>query len=312
MRTLLAALRPLRTELIGVAGLVALLLLAAGFVAARLLAFDLPAICLNPESVDVACRGRQFDAIAYESFASSWTQLIAVVGAFVPAIAGVILGIATVAKELDQRTAVLAWSVGPSRRRWLLQRVAPLLAIVALLGIGSAQLFVAMAHLHSPGPGDPLEAAGFEVIAVTGFGPMGLGISAFGVTLVVGAMLGRLLPGLIAAAAFVLFASLLIQQGNERLMSGETLVAEALLAGPGRQVDWLLRTPDGTLISGNDVYPNYVNPETGEPLPGMTQMVRYVPIEIYPQVAARYVLLHLLVGFTTLTLAFAVVERKSP
>lgn len=311
MRTILAALRPLRTELIGVAGLVALLLLAAGFVAARLLAFNLPAACLDTESIDVVCRGRQFDAMEYQAF-SSWTQTVAIIGAYVPAIAGLILGIATVARELDQRTAVLAWSVGPSRRRWLLQRVAPLLAIIALLGIGSAQLFVAMAHLRSPGPGDPLEGAAFELLSYTGFGPLALGVSAFGLTIMVGAMIGRLLPGLIAAAAFVIFALLLVQQGNERLMSGETVVAEQLLAGLGHQVDWLLRTPDGRLISGNDAYPDYVNPETGEPLPGVTQMIRYVPIQIYPQVAARYVLLHLLVGFTALTLAFAVVERKSP
>jgi hypothetical protein len=99
----------------------------------------------------------------------------------------------------------------------MLQRVLPLLGIIALIGIGSAQLFVIMARLHSPGAGDPLAGAGFELIAVTGFGPMAGGISAFGITIVVGAMLGRLLPGLLAAAAFVLFASLLIQQGNERL-----------------------------------------------------------------------------------------------
>jgi hypothetical protein len=109
MRTMLAALRPLRTELIGVAGLTALLALAATGVALRLLAFDLPAVCLDLSSTDVACRGRQFDAIAYEAFASTWTGAVAYVGAFLPAIAGVVLGIAAVAKEVDQRTTVLAW-----------------------------------------------------------------------------------------------------------------------------------------------------------------------------------------------------------
>lgn len=308
---MLATLRPLRTELFGVAGLAALLLLAAGFVAARLLAFDLPAACLDPASAEAACLGRQFDAGQYQSFANTWTGGIAYVAALSPAVAGVILGIATVAKELDQRTAVLAWSVGPSRRQWLLRRVVPLLGVIAVLGLGSTLLFAAMARLQNPGL-DLLAPTAFELIAVTGFGPLAGGFSAFGLTVVVGAMLGRLLPGLLVAGAFVIFAALLIQQGNERLMANESLVAETLLAGPGRQIDWLLRTPDGRIISASDAYPDYLDGTTGLPLPGVTEMTRYVPIEIYPQVAARYVLLHLLVGFTALTLAFAVVERRSP
>lgn len=311
MSGMLAALRPLRTELLGVAGLTALLLLAAGFVAARLLAFDLPAACLDPESTDLACRGRQFDAIEYRAFASAWTGGVGYVAALFPAVAGVVLGIAAVAKELDQRTVVLAWSVDPSRRHWLLQRVVPLLGVIVLLGLGSTQLFSAMAHLQNPGA-DFFLTSLFELIPVSGFGPMAAGISAFGITVVVGAMLGRLLPGLLAAGAFVIFAALLVQQGNERLMANESVVAESLLAGPGRQLDWLLRTPDGRIIRADEAYPDYLDPNTGEPLPGVTQMTRYVPIEIYPQVAARYVLLHLLVGFGALTLAFAVVERRSP
>jgi hypothetical protein len=308
---MLAALRPLRTELIGVAGLTALLLAAAGFVAARLLAFDLPPACFAFESLDPACAGRQFDVITYQAFSNSWVAPIAFVGAMFPSIAGVVLGIAAVAKELELRTAVLAWSVGPSRRKWMVQRIFPLLSIVALLGLGSTQLFAAMMRLNNPGA-DPFSVATFELISVTGFAPMAAGISAFGLTVVVGAMLGRLLPGLMIAGAFVIVTAVLIQQGNERLMAGESLVAEPMFAGAGRQIDSMLRTPDGRVISWNDAFPDYADVNTGQPLPGVTEMVRYVPIEIYPQVAARYVLFHLLVGFFGLTLAFAVVERRSP
>lgn len=311
MSTVFAALRPLRTELVGVAGLTALLLLSVGVVAARLLAFDLPVVCLDPESANPICGGRQYDAFAYQAFAEGWTGPLRVGAALLPALAGIVLGLSTVAKELDQRTAVLAWSVGPSRRRWMLQRVVPLVVVVFVLGIGCERLIAALMQLRNPGAA-LIPDQQFEALAYTGFGPAASGISAFGVTVVVGAMLGRLLPSLLAAGAFVLFASLLIQQGNDQLMVGESLIAEQMLAGAGREVDSVLRTPDGRIMSWNEAFPEFVDPDTGALRPGVTQMVRYVPIEIYPQVAARYVLFHLLVGLSALTLAFMVVERRSP
>ena len=311
MTSLRATLRPLRTELLGVVGLTALVLLAAGAVAARLLAYDLPAACFDFSSVDPACVARQYDVAAYMSLAGNWGGTVAVVATVLPAIAGVILGVAAVAKELDQRTAVLAWSVGPSRRRWLIQRVVPLLGVVVVLGILSVQLAGVMLRVNNPGS-EAFPGQEFERIGSTGFGPMAGGISAFGITIVVGAMLGRVLPAFLAAGAFVVFGALLIQQGNERIMAGESLVAEQVLAGPGRQIDSVLRTPDGRIISWGEAFPEFADPDTGQLRAGVTEMSRYVPIEIYPAVAARYVLLHVLVGLTALTLAFAVVERRSP
>ena len=311
MTGLRATLRPLRTELLGVAGLTALVVLAAGAIVARLLAYDIPLACFDFASLDPACIALQHDIAEYQSLSGNWGQSITVFATLLPPIAGVILGIAAVAKELDQRTAVLAWSVHPSRRRWLLQRVIPLLIVVVALGLGSVQLTTSMYRLEHPGS-ELLGQESFESISYLGFAPMAAGVSAFGVTIVIGAMLGRLLPALLAAAAFVLFANLLIQQGNDRLMSDESLVAEAQQMGPGRQVDSLLRTPDGQIISWNDAFPAYADPETGELLPGVVEMVRYVPLEILPQVAARHVVFHLLLGLVALTLAFAVVERRSP
>jgi hypothetical protein len=309
MITLRAALRPLRTELLGVGGLVLLLLLAAAGVALRLLLFQLPQACLDPASIDPACAGRQFDAAQYQSFAGDWVTAVASWAAFVPALAGVILGIAVVAKELDQRTAVLAWSVGPSRRRWLLQRTIPLLGVLVLLGIGCAQLTVALLRLRSPSSDIPVD---FASIPFLDFGPAALAVSSFGLTVVVGAMLGRLLPSLLAAGAFVLFGTLLISQGSERLMAGESLVVESSRAVDGRIIDALLRTPDGRIIGWGEAFPEFADPNTGGPRPGVTEMTRYVPFEIYPVVAARYALLHLAVGLAALTLTFMVVERRSP
>ena len=62
----------------------------------------------------------------------------------------------------------------------------------------------------------------------------------------------------------------------------------------------------------SDAFPDYADENTGQLADGVTEMTRTVPIEIYPQVAARYALLHVFLGLTALTIAFAVVERRSP
>jgi hypothetical protein len=177
-----------------------------------------------------------------------------------------------------------------------------------MVGLGCAQLIVALLHVRSPGE-IPSE---FASIPYLGFGPAALAVSAFGLTTLVGAMLGRLLPAPLAAAAFLIFAALIVSQGNDRLMANESVVVDAMHTGAGEYIEALLRTPDGRIVSWNDAFPEFANPDTGEPRLGMTQMSRYVPIEIYPQVAARFVLFHFVICLAALTLAFAVVERRSP
>jgi hypothetical protein len=304
-----ATLRPLRAEVTGVTGLVVLWLLAAGAVVGRLLAFQIPAGCFDTGSSDPACITRAVDVARYQEFAGNWLTAVALVAAYVPALAGFIFGIATVAKELDQRTAVLAWSISSSRRRWLLQRTVPLLSLIVALGIAAAQLIPVLARFSANS--SRLESD-FGAIPYLDFGPAALAVSAFGLTVLVGAMLGRILPALLAGGAFVLFATLLIAQGNERLTAGESIVVESTISIPGRPIDALLRTPDGRIIGWDEAFPDYVDENTGQPREGVTEMSRVIPIEIYPQVAARYVLLHLVVGLAALTLAFAVVERRSP
>jgi hypothetical protein len=56
-------------------------------------------------------------------------------------ILGLFLGVPVVAREIEGRTAHLAWTLDPGRWRWLLQRAVPVLAVALvagiLIGIGS-------------------------------------------------------------------------------------------------------------------------------------------------------------------------------
>jgi hypothetical protein len=304
-----AALRPLRTELLGVVGIVLLWAFVAAAIVARLLSFGIPQVCFSDPSKDPACIALENDVFRYQDLAGNWLTAVAYVGALLPAIVAFILGVAMVAKELDQRTAVLAWSLGPSRRTWLLQRTIPLLGLIIAMALATAQVIPALLRFRSPGSELPLD---FSSIPYLDLGPAALAVSAFGLAVMVGAMLGRILPSLLAAGGLVVVAALLVGQGNERLMAGESLVAETTMAGPGNQIDSLLRTPDGRIIGWDEAWPDYAEPNTGQLNEGVSEMVRYVPIEIYPEVAARYALLHFVVGLVALTIAFAVVERRSP
>ena len=52
-----------------------------------------------------------------------------------PGVLGIILGVPIVARELEMRTTALAWSLTPSRSRWLLARFLPML-LVGVVGLG--------------------------------------------------------------------------------------------------------------------------------------------------------------------------------
>jgi hypothetical protein len=63
-------------------------------------------------------------------------------GAFLtPFALGLVLGVPVVAREIEGRTAAIAWTLSRSRPRWLIQRVLPLGVFVIVLavavGIGS-------------------------------------------------------------------------------------------------------------------------------------------------------------------------------
>jgi hypothetical protein len=140
--------------------------------------------------------------------------------AFLAPIAGLILGVPIVAREIELRTTSLAWSLALRRSRWLLARFLPMLA-VAVLG------FVALAWL-----GDRLfEAmrigqAGPDLTEVASFGPalLARGLLALGVALLAGALVGRTLPALLLAAAVVVAWSLLATPLIQRAMFDERSV----------------------------------------------------------------------------------------
>jgi hypothetical protein len=133
-------------------------------------------------------------------------KIMAAMG-LLPFAVGAVLGAPVVARELEQRTAVLAWSLTPSRSRWLLERLAPpLIVLMVVLGLPAIAANV-LEHASNPSF-DP--SATFRDYGLRGPLVVMRGLVIFAAGALLGALVGRLLPTLILTAAFAVFVSILL------------------------------------------------------------------------------------------------------
>ena len=171
--------------------------------------------------------------------------------AYVPFAIGLVAGVPIVARELESRTAQTAWSLNGSRIRWLLRQLAPVLlllgASVTVLALTTAAL-EADRVLWAYSPVEDLGQYG-PLIATRAFGAFGLG-------LLVGALMGRTLPAFVLGAVLTITLSFGMGLAREAWLdrvdpevvgkssagSGD-LLPGAVITG----VAW--RTPDGEQIS---------------------------------------------------------------
>ena len=111
---------------------------------------------------------------------------------FVPFVAGLVLGVPVVAREIEHRTAEITWPMSGSRLRWLAWRFGPVLVIglmlVALPAIAADQMQRAF-FPHSDIGFYLYESRGVPMVMRTAF------MLLAGVAL--GAIVGRLLPALL-------------------------------------------------------------------------------------------------------------------
>lgn len=123
--------------------------------------------------------------------------------AFFPFVAGVVLGVPTVGRGIEARTAALAWSLAPSRRRWLGGWVLPVFGILLIVSGATAIVAAELVPIRQPWSGRPLS---FYEVGLYGPPVVGRAVLAFGAGVLLGAILGRTLPALIMASVVVLGA----------------------------------------------------------------------------------------------------------
>lgn len=305
-------LRPHRFEAVAVAVLAVLAFFVAGGLVLRLLAYAIPAECFTRAAGD-SCIPWQQEMDFYRDTAGSWGFAALAAIALIPAACGLLFGISLVGKELDQGTTTFAWSIGPSRRRWLLQRVLPIGAAIVVIGLGGGVIGDVVADLREPftDPNGSLSNLGIRG-AVLGAETLAY----FGLALLVGAVVGRVLPALLLACVLVVTAFLGVTLLTDTFLGTETVLTYGMDGGvPGRVVDYMIQSPEGDVMTFHEAYLRY-----GEAAmesmdgPGATfrTVLRINPPELYPIAVARMVVLYSGLGLIAIVLSFAVVERRRP
>ena len=135
----------------------------------------------------------------------AWMTLLAFT-LIVPMVAGLVLGVGIVGREIAMRTAHLAWTLEPRRDRWLLKRAWP---VVLMVGVPCLALGLATARLIAhAGPGQSYQLAMTGPIVALRFVlalALGIGLGAVLRREVPALMLG--LPVLVAVAAGIPLAT---------------------------------------------------------------------------------------------------------
>lgn len=108
---------------------------------------------------------------------------------------GASLGGLTVAAELEAGTAVLAWSIAPSRRRWLLDRAGGLAGLLVIMLL--PWMFATWLLASSIPAGDGQMA--LDLYAGAGH-VLGVGLVAFATATLLGVRTGRLIPTVVGAS----------------------------------------------------------------------------------------------------------------
>jgi hypothetical protein len=205
-----------------------------------------------------------------------------------PVMLGLFLGVPLVGRELEGRTAPLAWSLSRSRRRWFLLRAGPALGIVVL-----ASLAVGLAGdvLTHAAPWVEGTSPGFEDWYSRGPQVAVRAMALFGIGLLAGALLGRQLAAMLvgAGAALALFVAVSLvmdgwmQAAAEAVPVGPDQIVSGKIYGGGFRDD-----ATGEILDYDQAYERFGDQfdEFGM-APGLTNVYYMVPAGRYGEFVLR-------------------------
>ncbi len=283
--------------------------------AATWLTLDMRAVldrCGTPAATD-AC---DF-VFAFQDSHGSLFELIQMLAGYLPIVVGLVLGVPIVTREVEQRTALIAWPMARSRTRWLAWRLVPTLLIglvlVAIVAVAADQMVRAY-YPHSDIGFSRYEGRGIPLVMRTAIILVG--------GVVIGAVIGRLLPALLVGIGFS--AAVFVGLANALPHWVPSTVLPDIETDPAAMIGGRLHTaiqyrlPSGEVVSAHDgeIYAEAVYQEwlPNEPEPALlpTMIITGIGPDRYAEVVAREAAA---LGIGTLGLAAvaaAVVRRRRP
>ena len=276
--------------------------------------------CLDPMTYVAAC---ELSPQAFYELSSKaeWLSYLAWVAPFGM---GLLLGVPLVSREVEHRTAGVAWTLSRSRRWWLVRRAAFLIVVLVVLLLVIAVMGGVLASAQMPTRHLDRDFAWYGrrggLIVVRGLASLGIGV-------LVGAWLGRVMPALLVgiAATVLIFSG--ISLGMDRWIEGDAIVN--VYGGPdegGRYLGQRVELHNGELIDYGELQRRglsaevfqddmiFASPEdVGHPerMIGRDRGL-ILPGRLYPQIVLRE---SAVVGGTAVLLALtatAVVGRRRP
>jgi hypothetical protein len=284
---------------------------------------------------DPACSDPTSFVAGCEQFAhrfgdlDGWGRQLLLVSWGTPFGMGLVLGVPLVAREVEHRTAGMAWTLSRSRAVWLAQRVAFLaLVLVGLLAVVAiVSDFLASALMPNLTLDSDFTWYGRRggLIVLRGLLSLGLGVLA-------GVVVGRLLPGMLVAA----FASVLIftalSLGMDRWLETDAVLSPGMNSGPldqsgGRSLGTRIELASGEVVTWDHLtaqgYTDWQEDMEGRLYAGVDDVGHpdkaigwerqlLVPGRLYPQIVLRESAVAGAAGLVLLLVTVGVVGRRRP
>jgi len=226
-----------------------------------------------------------------------------------PFIAGLVLGAPLVAREIDRGTARLAWSLSPSRLRWYVHRVAPVLVVLGatamVIGVVADRLLAAVITDEDLA-NSFMGFHGRGVLIATG--TLLIGSTAIAVGAVLGRTMQTLLLSLVLGGLLLTAVSELDQK---LIMPNETVVdASNNYSDRNLYIDSRFQLPDGTLATWDQLVA--IDPSVMENGPSYPNVSLIIPGERYRAVEGREAHAELGIAALLLVAGAVVVLRRRP
>jgi hypothetical protein len=311
----LAIIRPNRPEFRAAVVLGGVMVAICAVAIAWLRSIDIPEACFGSREEVVDCIPYQGAMLAYGDALNTAGTPAAIVAFVTPIVVGIVLGIALLARELEQQTTNFAWSIAPSRAAWLRDRLVPILLLLLVVGFSAGWLGDLFQGLRTRGV-DPWHS--FDGLGLRGPVIAATALLVFGIAGLVGGLVGRQLPALIISGALIGFAVYAAFTVSDIWLRSDAVFGTSDQVAIGdKYLDSVVRTPEGQFISWTEAYERYGSEvdsisydDTGTG--GLRVAMQYVPGERYPAAVARLSGLLGGSGVVAIALTFIVVGRRRP